>query len=302
MAPGLSEQRELVDGHTHLWERASNPQDWIDPRSMAAINRDFLPADLGDALARATRPDATIESAVVVQSSNSAAETLEILAKSSDGNISAVVGWVDLAAPDIGERLDAVRTGPHGELLAGIRHTVHIEADSNWLLRRDVGNGLHALSDAGLTFDLVVRPEQLPLATRVVQDHPELTFVLDHLGKPPIASGSLEDWRRDLHSIAAFPNVVAKLSGLTIEADWLTWSANDVNRVLDDALAAFGPGRLIFGSDWPLIQLTGGYSSWLDCYLAWSATLSPHERAAMDAGTARDIYKIAAPHSLGRSS
>ena len=151
---------------------------------------------------------------------------------------------------------------------------------------------------AGLSFDLVVRPWQLPVATQVAAAHPELTFVLDHLGKPPIASGQLNRWRQDLDAIAALPNVAAKLSGLTIEADWLGWSPSHITPILDHALAAFGPERLMFGSDWPLVQLTGGYAPWLDCYLAWSGALSPSEQASMDASTARGAYATAAPLSI----
>jgi L-fuconolactonase len=247
----------IIDSHAHLWQRARNPQPWIDSDTMRAIDRDFWVEDLAGMQAATG-----IDGAIVVQAINSLDETRDLLAAVDGRMIRGVVGWVDLEG-DVAAQLFSLGDGVTGSLV-GIRHLAHLDPDPDWLLRPAVGRGLEALADAGLPFDLVVRPDQLGVAAAVVAEHPRVAFVVDHLGKPPIASGALERWSSDLAKVAAHPQVFAKLSGLTIEADWRAWSVDDLRPVVDLALEVFGPDRLLFGSDWPLVELTGGPASWLD--------------------------------------
>jgi len=283
--------RALLDAHTHVWTMARHPQAWIDPSTMAVIDRDFSVSDLVAAIDRAESERASVTGAVIVQASNSLSETMDILTEAANvPEIEGVVGWVDLTSPSMERDLDQLEALVGGEKLHGIRHLAHEEEDERWLAGEDVDRGLDALGRRGLAFDLVVRAPQLGVAREVVLAHPGTRFVLDHLGKPPIASGELTAWEAGLRAIANAGNVVAKVSGLTIEADWASWSPASIRPVLDTALEAFGPERLMFGSDWPLVELPGGYSGWLDAYLDWSAGLSPSERLAMDSGTARRTY------------
>jgi L-fuconolactonase len=276
----------VLDAHVHLWDRARHPQPWIEPGTMAVIDRDFDAVDLGTML-RATAADA----AVVVQSTNSLAETAELLAMATEPVVCAVIGWVDLAG-DVAGQLARLRAGSGGDALRGIRHLAHLEEDPAWLLREDVGRGLAALAEEGLSFDLVVRAHQLPVAVETARRHPTLRLVLDHLGNPPLAV--LDGWRHDLAVLAAEPNVVAKLSGL-ITAVASPWHAVDLAPAVDGALEAFGPGRLMYGSDWPLAELAeGGAVAWAGAVRARAAELSDTERGAILGGTCADTYGVAA--------
>ena len=281
--------RAVIDAHLHTWERAKNPQTWIDPTTMAAIDRDFSMAQAGEEIAaRGTT------GCVVVQAVNTRGETRDLLAASSAPGVLGVVGWVDLTG-DVAAQLDHLRSAPGGDALLGIRHLVHLEPDQDWLLRADVSRGIDALAAAGLPFDLVVRPWQLTVAGQFARAHPSTLLVLDHLGKPPITSPEIVRWTTDLRELARHDNVVAKVSGLTIEDDWETWTAERLRPVLDHALETFGPDRLMFGSDWPLVELTGGYESWMGAYLTLTAELSATEQTRIDAHTARRVYSTPWP-------
>lgn len=286
MAHGLA--RQPIDTHAHLWDLAVSPQPWID-ESMSALNRNFLAGDLVDCLRAVGVP-----SAVLVQATSSLDETTFLLDQAAAPEIAGVVGWVDVAG-DVPAQRAAFAEHPRFDKLVGIRHPVHIEEDPDWLLRAEVERGIRHLAKAGLAFDLVVRPWQLRKAAELAARVPEAAFVLNHLGKPPIAGGDLGDWRADLALLAERENVVAKVSGITIEADWQAWSTASLRPVIDQALALFGPQRLMFGSDWPLVRLTrGGYAGWLDAYTEGTAELSASEIAAIDAGNARRTYRIGA--------
>ncbi|WP_277207964.1 amidohydrolase family protein [Isoptericola croceus] len=286
---------DVVDAHHHLWVRARTPQPWIDPASMSRIDADFTPADL---------PARTygVEATVVVQSADSWAESRELLriAGSDDGaaaGVTGVVAWADLTAPDLADRLAALRDGPGGAHLAGIRTQVQAETDPGHLDRLDVRRGLGTVAAAGLAFDLVLRADQLPAAARLARDLPQVRFVLDHLGKPDLRgtatdAASLAAWRCDLTALAAAPNVTAKISGLVTEARWQAWTAEDLRPAVDHALDAFGPDRLMFGSDWPVCLLATGYGDWLATARTLLAGLGPAERAAIFAGTARRTYAL----------
>jgi L-fuconolactonase len=247
-----------VDAHHHLWDLSVRDQDWIAEDS--PIRRDFTVADLAPEAAAAG-----VDRTVLVQTVTVAEETPEFLALAAAHDlIAGVVGWTDLTRPDIADELARLKELPGGRYLKGIRHQVQGEPDPEWLLRADVRRGLAAVAAAGLVYDLLVLPHQLPACVKAAAALPQLTFVLDHLGKPPIASGTLEPWAGDLRALAAHPNTVGKLSGMVTEADLAAWTVEDLRPYADVVLDAFGPDRLMFGSDWPVCGLAATYAQVLD--------------------------------------
>lgn len=273
----------VVDAHHHLWARSRHPQRWIDPVTMAAIDADFLPADLEPLLR-----DAGVEQTIVVQSVPSEQETVDLLATAArEPLIGGVVGWVDLAAPDIAARLDRLRAADGGDQLVGIRHLVQDEPDPEFLDRFDIRRGIAAVGRAGLVFDLLVREHQLDAAVRLADDIQETAFVLDHLGKPALATRDIGAWARGLSRLAALPNVSSKLSGLVTEADWRTWAIGDLAPAVEYALDVFGPERTMFGSDWPVSLLATSYPSWIETVSELISDLDEDGRAAVWRGTAR---------------
>ncbi|MFJ1796087.1 amidohydrolase family protein [Kitasatospora griseola] len=247
---------QIIDAHHHVWDLSVRPQPWITGEALAPLARSFTAADLAPEAA-----EVGVVATVVVQTVCVPEETPELLAL-ADGSdlVAGVVGWTDLTAPDVADALAALRELPGGERLVGIRHQVQEEPDPEWLLRPDVQRGLLAVAEAGLAYDLVVKPHQLPSAALAAARLPGLTFVLDHLGKPPIADGALDPWAADLRRLAALPNTVGKLSGLVTEAAPGRWRPADLAPYADTALEAFGPQRLLFGSDWPVCTLEAGYT------------------------------------------
>jgi L-fuconolactonase len=312
---GATVLHDVVDAHHHLWVRSRTPQGWIDPVTMAAIDADFTPADLPAAAHGVT-------ATVVVQSASLWSESRELLAitASDDGRaarIGGVVAWADILGPGVGDRVAALRSGRGGGALVGIRTQVQAEPDPVYLDRDDVRRGIAAAcaTDAagpgGLVFDLVVRADQLPACARLAAALPEVSFVLDHLGKPRLAAADagtgapagigtadLAAWKRDLAALAARPNVTAKLSGLVTEARWDAWQADDLRPAVDHALEVFGPERLMFGSDWPVCLLASDYGEWMAALGDLLAGLSPDEAAAVWAGTARRVYDLERVNNL----
>ncbi|MBO2465408.1 amidohydrolase family protein [Actinomadura sp. LCR2-06] len=278
----------MIDAHHHVWDLAVRDQDWITGPRLAPIRRDFSLTDLA-ADARGTELRAT----VLVQTIAVPEETPEFLALAAGGDLVAgVVGWTDLTAPDVSDRLAALREASGGRHLVGIRHQVQAEPDPEWLLRPDVARGLAAVAAAGLVYDLVVVPHQLPACAKAAAAHPELTFVLDHLGKPGIAAREPRPWAAELRALAALPNTTAKLSGLVTEADWEGWTSADLRPYTEEALEAFGPDRLMFGSDWPVCRLAASYETVLETARELTRHLSPTERAAVFSGTALRTYGL----------
>jgi L-fuconolactonase len=279
--------RPLIDSHLHVWERARNPQPWIDPVTMSAIAHDFAPEKAVTEL----RTNG-VDGCVVVQCVNAPGETLDLLAAAASiSPILGVVGWIDLQA-DVPAQLDALRAASGGAHLVGIRHVTTMESDGEWLSRPDVGRGLASLASASVPFDVVVEPWQLSLVTTLARSIQSATLVLDHLGNPPIASENLTQWSADLAALAACENVVAKVSGLITKDDWQHWTVERLRPVVDHALESFGPSRLMFGSDWPLAELAGGYRPWKNAYLELTDQLAPADQASIDSENARRVYAI----------
>jgi L-fuconolactonase len=231
-----------------------------------------------------------VEGGVLVQVLNRSDETLDLLAAGRTHEfVMGVVGWVDLTAPDVRDQLALLAgSGP----LVGVRHQLQAEPDpSGWLAREDVQRGLRCVAAAGLAFDLMLRPAQFEAAVRVVRRHPELTFVIDHAGKPDIGGDRFADWAPGMASLAREPNVACKLSGLATVAG-PTWTTAELRPYTEHVFAQFGPGRVMFGSDWPVCTLGGGYVRWYETVRALVDGLSPREVRAVWRGTAERVYGL----------
>jgi L-fuconolactonase len=278
-----------VDAHHHLWDPGRRAYPWMD-ESVAAIRRPFGVADL-DAAAGPEGFEATI----AVQAVSSVEETEELLdAAAAPGRVAGVVGWVDLADPEVAATLAALRARPGGRSLVGVRHQVHDEPDPDWLLRDQVLEGLAAVADAGLVYDLLVRERELPAARVVAERLPELTLVVDHLAKPRIREGAMEPWTGGLAALARHPNVACKVSGLVTEADWTAWTPAQLVPYVAHAAEVFGPERLLFGSDWPVCLLAAGYAEVVAAATEAldRAGLGPAEREAVLGANARRLYRL----------
>ena len=284
-----------LDAHVHLWELARRGQPWIDPAGMPELARDFGLVDLRAALA-----SADVDAALLVQVLNDPAETDDYLWLARDPALLGVVGWVDLVADSVEADLIALQSHPSGSRLVGIRHQALAESDpAGWLCAAGDRAGFRALARSGLAFDLMLRPEHLATARQVAARHDGVQFVLDHAGKAPVAAGwgspVARDWARAVSRLAELPHVVAKLSGLTTMADPTGWTVADLAPVVEHLLAAFGPERLLYGSDWPVSLRAGTYRRTVGAVGELLAGLSPSEQAAVLGGTARRVYRLDEP-------
>jgi L-fuconolactonase len=289
----------IIDAHHHVWDPAAHAQPWLESdEALAPLRRAFGIDDLAPQAAAAG-----VVGTVVVQTITEPAETPELVALAdSHPLVGTVVGWTDLAAAEVTDALADLRQLPGGQHLAGIRHPLLTEPDPDWLARSDVRRGLRALAATGLTFDLVLHPSQLSAAVRTAAAMPELTFVLDHLGNVDPETGVLDDsWAGPFRDLAALPNVVCKLSGVWgvpprqaahAGAGAQQPSAEHLRPYVDLALECFGPGRLMFGSDWPVCTLTASYAGVMAAATALIGELSGSEQADIWAGTARAAYGI----------
>ncbi|MFJ1709764.1 amidohydrolase family protein [Kitasatospora sp. NPDC088346] len=289
----MSATARVVDAHHHVWDLAVRDQDWITGPELAPLRRSFTLDEL-----RPQAQAAGVDATILVQTICVPEETPEFLTlAAADPLVAGVVGWVDLTAPDVADALAVLREGPGGAHLVGIRHQVQSEPDPSWLLRADVRRGLRAVAAAGLAYDLVITPSQLPAATRAAAELPELTFALDHLGKPPIIRHELAPWAQGLYLFAALPNTTAKLSGLVTEADWHRWTAADLRPFVDAALSSFGPLRLFFGSDWPVATLAADYRRVVAVTRELLADLTPGEQSAIFGANAERVYQLSTASS-----
>ncbi|WP_330271382.1 amidohydrolase family protein [Lentzea sp. NBC_00516] len=275
----------IVDAHHHLWDLSVRDQDWITDPPMGVIRRSFLEPDFV-----AAAPD--VSTSVLVQTVCVPEETPEFLAIAASSDVvGAVVGWTDLTSAAVGDALASLVDRPDGSWLRGIRHQVQSEPDPEWLCRKDVWHGLAQVGAAGLLYELLTLPHQLPAARRTVAALPQVPFVVDHCSKPAIGSDSGE-WAELVRSLAAHENVTCKLSGLVTEADWKSWDVAALRPYFEVVLDAFGPSRLMFGSDWPVCLLAATYDEWLGAARELVSELSPSEQASIFEGTARRVYGL----------
>jgi L-fuconolactonase len=316
----------MIDAHHHLWDLAAREhrwlmgaQPWATDDELARLRRSFTLADL---VPVATAAGMT--GTVVIQTAAEPWETPDLLALAAGrdpyaihgpacgleparggpaaepagagGLLAGVVGWIDLTSPAVADAVAGLRALPGGEFLCGIRHPVLTEADPGWLAQPAVLRGLYALAETGLSFDVVTLPHQLPAAVTAARLVPELSFVLDHLGGPPAGFGQDDKdgpWAAAIRSLAALPNVTCKLSGVHTSPS----RADDLRPYYETVLAAFGPDRLMFGSDWPVSVLAATYGQVCDMYQELTARLDTAEQDAIFDRVARRVYQLPGPES-----
>jgi L-fuconolactonase len=270
-----------IDAHHHLWTLARGDYGWLTP-ALAPIHRDFGLSDLAPHLSAAD-----IEGTILVQAAPTEAETVFLLDIAEDAElVRGVVGWTDFDAADGVARIDTLAAR---KLLVGLRPMVQDIEDDDWLLGPGLAPVLAAMARCGLVFDALVLPRHLPRLLHVVGRHPDLEFVLDHCGKPALATGEMAVWQRDIARLAQHPNIVCKLSGLVTEAA-PDWRIADLRQAVDHVVACFTPQRLLWGSDWPVVNLAGGYAKWFAAAETLLADLSPGEKAEIFGGNAARVY------------
>ena len=275
----------FIDSHNHFWQFSAADYGWID-ETMPVLRRDYLPADLIGA-----REGSGVSGSVAVEARQSQEETRFLLELARrEPSILGVVGWVDLADPGVQGPLEGFCADPR---FKGVRHVVQAEPDPAFLDRQAFNQGISRLAPLGLTFDLLVFPEQLEAAIRFVDRHPNQTFVLDHIAKPDIANGPLDPlWLKPFRELARRQNVMCKVSGMVTEVVEPEWTADMLAPYVECALEAFGPERLMFGSDWPVCLLRSSYLRWWRFVADWAGKLSANERDMILGGNARRFYSL----------
>jgi len=275
----------MIDAHQHFWTLARGDYPWPN-ETVAPIFRDFSPDDLAPLLTRAG-----VRRTVLVQATDTVAETefLLDLAETHDF-IAGVVGWVDLSAADAIATIDRLRANPR---LKGLRPMLQNIEDTDWILRPDVRPALAHMAETGLRFDALIQPRHLPPMLEIARRHPGLKIVIDHIAKPKMGNGRKPeaDWVDGMQQLAACPNVWCKLSG-TITEIGPDWQRADIAPFAATVLEAFGPGRIMWGSDWPVVNLAGVYQSWVETARALTADRSEAERAQIFGATAQRFYGL----------
>ena len=278
----------VVDAHHHFWSPGRHDYYWMADAALDPIRRSFDPADLGPLLVAVG-----VDSTVLVQTVPSVQETREFMETAGTTPfVAGVVGWVDLTDPAVVDTLAGLRSQPNGQTLVGIRHQVHDEEDAEWLLRPDVQRGLAAVQDAGLAYDFLVRPRELPAALATAKALPDMRFVIDHIAKPLIASGEIEAWSALLEPFRSLTHVSCKLSGMITEADWANWTPADLRPYVSRAVDIFGTERVMYGSDWPVCLLAGSYGAVKSALEAALPPLSSDELANVRGANAIRFYGL----------
>ena len=272
-----------IDAHHHFWHYNTRDYGWISDE-MAVLRRDFLPADLAPELRAAG-----IDRVVSVQARQCVEET-EWLLKLAEENdfIAGVVGWLPIASPEFPALLEQFSAK---RKLRGIRHVVQDEPDDRFILGEAFNRGIDRLINTHLVYDILIFERHLPYAIEFVKRHSEeQLFVLDHIAKPKIAAGEMQPWADNLRKLAAFPNVFCKLSGLVTEADIHNWTPDQLRPYMETVLEAFGPARVMFGSDWPVCTCATTYSAWRNLVGGFISRLSVNEQTQIMGGAALKVY------------
>ena len=273
-----------IDAHQHFWNYSAAEYPWIGP-GMERLAHDHLPTDLAPLLAAEG-----IDGSVAVQARQSVEESRWLLALTeAHPLVKGVVGWVDLRSDRVGDDLQALAANPK---FVGVRHVVQDEPDPRFVLGAAFVRGLQQLRQHGLTYDLLLYPNQLAAAIELVGLLPEQPFVIDHLAKPRIAAGELESWEREIRAIARHDNVCCKVSGMVTEAARPGWTPDDFTPYLDVVLDAFGPERLMFGSDWPVCLLAGEYADVAAIARDYFSRLTAAEQQMIWGDTAARFYGL----------
>jgi L-fuconolactonase len=273
-----------IDSHQHFWKFDPVRDSWID-ESMSVIQQDFLPADLQPLLQKYD-----MDGCVVVQTDQSEIENGFLLGNANDYDfIKGVVGWVDLQSPQVNKRLAYYS---QFKKLKGFRHVLQGEADRALMLQPAFMNGTRALKKYDFTYDILIFPDQLQYIHDFVKAFPDQKFVVDHLAKPYIRDKNINEWAKDIKALAGFENVYCKVSGMVTEANWKTWKQDDFTPYLDVVFEAFGTKRLMFGSDWPVCNVAGGYGKVMGIVKNYTAKLSAAEQADFWGNNAIEFYRL----------
>lgn len=274
-----------IDSHQHYWHYNTADYGWMG-EEMAAIRRDFMPADLLPEL-----KSIGFDGSIAVQARQSAEETRWLLELAdAHPHILGVVGWIDLCAADVRQQLSDFAAHPRA---VGVRHVIHDEPDVDFMLQPEFVRGVRQLEEFQLAYDLLLFPQHLPNALKLVQScSSQQTFVLDHIGKPLIKDRVLSPWREDIRRLARNQNVYCKLSGMVTEANWQQWAPSDLQPYLEVVLDEFGPERIMIGSDWPVCLVAGSYQKVMQVVQDFIAQLSPDEQSAVLGGNAARAYGI----------
>jgi L-fuconolactonase len=280
----MGEIRMKIDGHQHFWIYTSGDFGWIST-GMEVLKQDYLPEDLAPLLQANG-----LDGSVVVQAMQTLQETEWLLGLANQTSfLKGVVGWVDLCGVEVSQQLERFASNPK---FRGVRHIVQSEPDEQFMLRPDFQNGIRSLGEFGLTYDLLVLPHQLTAACELVAAFPDQPFVLDHLAKPLIKDGLRSPWDQHVRRLASFPNVCCKISGMVTEADWKSWRPADFKPYLDIVFEAFGPERILYGSDWPVCRLAAEYDQVFRLLDEYITSLSASEQAAVLGGVATRFYGL----------
>ena len=252
---------------------------------MGDIRRDFLPKDL-----KAEMTAAGVSGAVSVQARQTVEETRCLLQLAAHEEfLKGGVGWVPLIDGNVPALLGELSANPK---LVGVRHVLHDEPDDFYMLREDFNRGVRELKPFGLPYDILIFERHLPQTLEFVDRHEGQVFIVDHLAKPRVKARELSPWRENIHELAKRPNLYCKLSGLVTEADYGSWTADQLKPYIDAVLAAFGPKRIMFGSDWPVCLVAAGYKQWVDLVADRLGSLSQAEQERIWAGTAIEAYQL----------
>jgi L-fuconolactonase len=274
-----------IDAHQHFWKYSAVGYEWIGD-DMPELKRDFLPRDLKPLLA-----SEGFDGSIAVQARQNLEETRWLLELAEQNDfVKGVVGWVDLCSTELPAQLE--RFAVHPKLL-GVRHIVQGEPDDEFMLRPEFRKGIARLAGYGLTYDLLLYPRHLPMAVKLVREFPKQPFVLDHIAKPGIADGVLEPWSRDIRELARFGNVCCKVSGMVTEARWKRWRAEDFRPYLDAVFEAFGPERVMIGSDWPVCTVSASYAETIAIVKDYIRQFSDEEQNAILGANCAAFYGVA---------
>ena len=275
---------EFIDAHHHLWRYSQEQYPWM-LAGMEGIRRDFLIPELQSAT-----HEAGINGTVAVQARQTIEETKWLLDLAGTNSlIRGVVGWVPLIHADVMTHLE---TFAGDAKLKGVRHVLHDEPDDFYMLRDGFNRGVSRLKDFDLRYDILIFERHLSQTIQFVDRHPNQLFVVDHIAKPCIKNQLLSPWQELILELAKRENVYCKLSGMVTEADWNHWTESDLRPYFDIVLTAFGPKRLMFGSDWPVVLVACGYKRWADMVRSWISGLSATEQSSMMSGTAKRAYSL----------
>ena len=274
----------ICDSHQHFWQVGRFDYPWMS-EDLGVLYRDYLPIDLAPILQQTG-----VAKTVLVQASNSLAESRWLLdLAGANSFIAGVVGWVDLMSSDVDAQLDELCAHPK---FKGVRHLVESEPHDDWLVQSSALSGLKKLASRKISYDLLVHTRHLKYVPQVAETCPELSLVIDHLAKPPIARNEIREWSHALEPLARYPNIHCKLSGLVTETDWRSWQPNDLRPYVDSALELFGPARMMFGSDYPVCLLASSYDRVLESFQELLKDLSEADREQIFGTNAMRVYRL----------